>query len=129
PDVLSLLHNAAAPIDFAEVRGQESVKRAIIVAAAGGHNLLMLGPPGTGKTMMAKALPGVLPPLTPEEAIEITRIYSAAGQLRPGQGLITARPVRTPHHTGSTPAIVGGGAIPRPGEISLAARGGPGLAE
>jgi magnesium chelatase family protein len=123
PDVLALLQNAAAPIDFSEVRGQESVKRAIVVAAAGGHNLLMLGPPGTGKTMMAKALPGVLPPLSPEEAIEITRIYSAAGQLPPGQGLITSRPVRSPHHTASAAAIVGGGIVPRPGEISLAHRG------
>jgi len=83
----------------------------------------MLGPAGTGKSMMAKALPGVLPPLTPAEAVEITRIYSAAGQLPPGQGLVTQRPVRTPHHTASTPAVVGGGAIPRPGEISLAHRG------
>jgi magnesium chelatase family protein len=83
----------------------------------------MLGPPGTGKTMMAKALPGVLPPLTPEEAIEITRIYSAGGQLPPGTGLITSRPVRSPHHTASTPSIVGSGMVPRPGEISLAHRG------
>jgi magnesium chelatase family protein len=83
----------------------------------------MLGPAGTGKTMMAKALSGVLPPLTPEEAIEITRVYSAAGQLASGQGLVTTRPVRTPHHTASSAAIVGGGMIPRPGEISLAHRG------
>ena len=83
----------------------------------------MLGPAGTGKTMMAKALPGILPPLTAAEAIEITRIYSAAGQLSSGQGLVTTRPVRTPHHTASAPAIVGGGAIPKPGEISLAHRG------
>ncbi len=83
----------------------------------------MLGPAGTGKTMMAKALPGVLPPLTALEAIEITRIYSAAGQLPPGQGLICTRPVRSPHHTASAPAIVGGGGVPRPGEISLAHRG------
>ena len=123
PDVEAMLRTARAPIDFAEVRGQEGVKRAIVVAAAGGHNLLMLGPAGTGKTMMAKALPGVLPPLTPDEAIEITRIYSAAGALRPGESLITTRPVRTPHHTASPPAIVGGGIIPRAGEISLAHRG------
>jgi magnesium chelatase family protein len=123
PDILSLLTTAAPPIDFLEVRGQEGVKRAMMIAAAGAHNLLMLGPAGTGKTMMAKALPGILPPLTPEEAIEITRIYSSAGMLNPGQGLITMRPVRTPHHTASAPAIVGGGAIPRPGEISLAHHG------
>ncbi|MFO0832963.1 MAG: YifB family Mg chelatase-like AAA ATPase [Phycisphaerales bacterium] len=123
PDVGAMLRNAQAPIDFAEVRGQEGVKRAVVVAAAGGHNLVMLGPPGSGKTMMAKALPGILPGLTPDEAIEITRIYSAAGQLPPGQGLITSRPVRAPHHSASLPALVGGGIIPRPGEISLAHRG------
>jgi magnesium chelatase family protein len=83
----------------------------------------MLGPAGTGKTMMARALPGVLPPLTVQEAIDITRIYSAAGQLRPGEGLVTMRPVRTPHHTSSGAAIVGGGVVPKPGEISLAHRG------
>ncbi len=123
PDVASLLSSAQAPIDFAEVRGQESVKRAFVIAAAGGHNLLMLGPAGTGKTMMAKALPGILPPLTVEEALEVTRIYSAAGTLPPGVALITTRPVRSPHHTASPPAIVGGGMIPRPGEISLAHHG------
>ncbi len=122
-DVASKLATAEAPVDFAEVRGQEAVKRAIVVACAGSHNCLMLGPAGTGKTMMARALPGVLPPLTPGEAIEITRIYSAAGQLRPGEGLVTMRPVRTPHHTASGSAIVGGGAVPKPGEISLAHRG------
>lgn len=123
PDIFAMLQQAEPPIDFAEVRGQESVKRAIVVAAAGGHNIVMLGPAGTGKTMMAKALPGILPPLTPAEALEITRIYSAAGLLPPGQGLITQRPVRTPHHTASSPAIVGGGAVPKAGEISLAHRG------
>jgi magnesium chelatase family protein len=122
-DVEAMLSNAEAPIDFIEVRGQEAVKRAIVIAASGGHNILMLGPAGTGKTMMAKALPGVLPPLTPAEAVEITRIYSAAGALAPGQGLVTSRPVRSPHHTASVPAIVGGGAVPKPGEISLAHRG------
>lgn len=125
-DLMSLLRTAAAPIDFAEVRGQESVKRAIVVGASGLHNLLMLGPAGTGKTMMAKALPGVLPPLTPEEAIEITRIYSAAGKLHEAagsEGLVCVRPVRCPHHTASAAAVVGGGIIPRPGEVSLAHRG------
>ncbi|MCW5754654.1 MAG: YifB family Mg chelatase-like AAA ATPase [Phycisphaeraceae bacterium] len=123
PDIEAMLSTATPPIDFAEVRGQESVKRAIVVAAAGGHNLLMIGPAGSGKSMMAKALPGVLPPLTPDEAIEITRIYSAAGALPPGEGLIRIRPVRAPHHTASAAAIVGGGMVPRPGEISLAHRG------
>lgn len=122
-DVDAMLATADAPIDFVEVRGQEGVKRAITVAAAGSHNLLMLGPAGTGKTMMAKALPGVLPPLTAEEAVEITKIWSAAGKLAPGEGLVCARPVRTPHHTASPASVVGGGVVPRAGEISLAHRG------
>ncbi len=122
-DVSSLLLGDSAEIDFADVRGQESVKRAIIVAGAGGHNLIMLGPAGTGKSMMAKALPGVLPPMTPEEALEVTRVYSAAGKLAPGTPLVTRRPVRTPHHSASGAAIIGGGMIPRPGEVSLAHRG------
>ncbi|MGE3109595.1 MAG: YifB family Mg chelatase-like AAA ATPase [Phycisphaerales bacterium] len=122
-DIATLLQTATAPIDFADVRGQEAVKRALVVAAAGLHNIVLLGPAGTGKTMMARALPGVLPPLTPEEAIEITRIFSAAGQLPSGASLVTTRPVRTPHHTASAAAIVGGGAVPRPGEISLAHHG------
>ncbi len=125
-DVAELLRTAEAPIDFADVRGQESVKRAITVAAAGGHNLLMLGPAGTGKTMMARALPGILPPLSIDEALEVTRVYSAAGMLPTGMdqiGLITVRPVRSPHHTASSAAVVGGGMIPRPGEISLAHHG------
>ncbi len=123
PDIGALLDHAVPEIDFVQIRGQEAVKRAIVIAAAGSHNLLMIGPAGSGKTMMAKALPGVLPALTPEEAIEVTRIYSAAGALEAGQGLVVRRPVRTPHHTASSAAIVGGGIVPRPGEISLAHRG------
>jgi magnesium chelatase family protein len=122
-DVEALLGTARAEIDFAEVRGQEAVKRALTIAAAGAHNLVMLGPAGTGKTMMAKALPGILPPMSREEALEVTRIYSAAGTLPADRGLVTTRPVRTPHHTASAPAIVGGGKDPRPGEITLAHRG------
>lgn len=122
-DVEAMLATAAPEVDFAEVKGQESVKRAMVIAAAGRHNLLMLGPAGSGKTMMAKALPGILPTLTPAEAVEVTRIYSAAGRLKNGQGLINTRPVRTPHHTASSPAVVGGGIIPRAGEISLAHHG------
>ncbi|MHC4947391.1 MAG: YifB family Mg chelatase-like AAA ATPase [Planctomycetota bacterium] len=114
---------AGADVDLGEVRGQEAAKRAITVAAAGGHNVIMLGPAGTGKTMMAKALPGVLPSLTRAEALEVTRIHSAAGTLPPGCPLLWRRPVRTPHHTASAAAIIGGGPIPRPGDVSLAHRG------
>lgn len=117
------LAGATADIDFAEIRGQEAAKRALTVAAAGGHNLLMIGPAGTGKTMMAKALPGILPPLSREEALEVTRIYSSIGQVPRGQALLTRRPVRTPHHTASGVAVVGGGTVPRPGEVSLAHHG------
>lgn len=127
-DVGSLIEQTAPSVDFADVKGQEPVKRAVTIAAAGLHNMLMLGPAGTGKTMMARALPGVLPALTPNETLEVSRIYSAAGERASHNGhattgLVTARPVRTPHHTASAAAVIGGGAVPRPGEISLAHRG------
>ena len=111
------------PFDFSEVRGQESVKRAFEVAAAGGHNLLMVGPPGSGKSMMAKRLPSILPPLTLQESLETTKIHSVSGHLPDGTALITQRPFRSPHHTVSSVALCGGGANPRPGEISLAHNG------
>ncbi len=109
--------------DFSEVKGQESVKRAFEVACAGGHNLLMVGPPGAGKSMMAKRLPSILPPLSLAEALETTKIHSVAGKLQRGSMLMTKRPFRTPHHTVSPVALVGGGVNPMPGEISLAHNG------
>ena len=110
-------------VDFADVRGQEAAKRALLVAAAGGHNVAMLGPPGGGKTMLARRLPTILPPLSPGESVETTRIYSAVGLLSPGQPLLATRPFRAPHHTISEPGLVGGRSLPMPGEISLAHNG------
>ncbi len=110
-------------VDFSEIKGQEHVKRALEVAAAGGHNVMMSGPPGSGKTLLARALPSILPSMTPDEMLEVTKIYSVAGLLPPDTPLISQRPFRAPHHTISQPGLVGGGRNPRPGEITLSHRG------
>src|SRR5574337_15736 len=120
-----LLESARTPEDedYSDVRGQDHAKRALEVAAAGGHNVLMVGPPGSGKTMLARRLPSILPLMEPDEALETTRVHSVAGQLTPDRPLLAIRPFRAPHHSISDAGLVGGGTVPKPGEVSLAHNG------
>ena len=123
PSSSDVLESLFTPTDFSEIKGQEHVKRALEISAAGGHNVLLIGPPGAGKTLLARAIPGILPEMSIEESLDVTRIYSVADQLPAGTPLIKQRPFRAPHHTISHAGLVGGGNIPKPGEISLAHRG------
>jgi magnesium chelatase family protein len=116
-------HQQQLEVDFSDVKGQENIKRALEIAAAGGHNVILIGPPGAGKTMLAKRLPTILPPLTLEESLETTKIHSVVGKTSAKKGIVTTRPFRAPHHTISDIALVGGGGYPQPGEISLAHNG------
>lgn len=124
-DLEELFNSGATdyPFDFEDVKGQENIKRALEIAAAGGHNVIMIGPPGSGKTMLAKRLPSILPPMTLEESLETTKIHSVSGVLSNDTALITTRPFRSPHHTISDAGLIGGGTFPQPGEISLAQNG------
>ncbi len=124
-DIATAFNNPidALEFDFSDVKGQENIKRCMEIAAAGGHNIILIGPPGSGKTMLAKRLPSILPPMTLDEALETTKIHSVAGKTKEGSGLINQRPFRSPHHTISDVALVGGGSYPQPGEISLAHNG------
>ena len=119
----ALQRNSRYDVDFSEVKGQEHVKRALTVAAAGGHNVLMIGPPGAGKSMLAQRFPTILPPMTLEEALETTKVYSADGRLFARQSLVAVRPFRAPHHTVSDIGLIGGGTYPKPGDVSLAHHG------